>query len=115
MTKLGLATCNHDTVLKAYASKTCFDGNEKIMHRLNPQSYVQIPAPGNITQEFEQTRIGGWLCKTREDRHYSVGGYVNILTSKIYIKIGCATSGGIISCNLAYPIGALAGSHPFSR
>jgi hypothetical protein len=112
--KLGLMTLTCDPALEANAFKTCVDGHGRMIHELNPGSRAQVLAMGNMNQDFQRIFVGGWLCEKPELKGldsicttlsvgwaYSSTGHADILTSRIYTKIGCATSSGITSCDLA--------------
>jgi uncharacterized protein YkwD len=112
--KLSLAALTQDTVLEKNAFKTCLDGRGQMVHELNPGSYAQVLAPGNMHQNFERIFVGGWLCEKPEMKglngacttmsagwYYTGTGHADILTSKTYTKIGCGSFGGITGCDLA--------------
>jgi hypothetical protein len=112
--KLGLADFTRDAGLEANALKTCIDGNSHMVHELNRGTHAQVLAPGDIYRDFENIFVGGWLCEKPDMKgldgictkmsvgwYYTSTGHADILTSKIYTRIGCATSDGITGCDLA--------------
>lgn len=110
--KLGLPDLTVDSQLEANAYKTCKDGNGQMVHQLNPPSMAQVLAPGNM-DEFKHIFVGGWLCEKpnmaglngecstqSEGWYYTSTGHADILTSKDYTHIGCASDGKITGCDL---------------
>jgi uncharacterized protein YkwD len=111
--KLGLPALTQNATLEANALKTCIDGKGQMIHELNPGSLAQVLAPGDIGNNFEHIFVGGWLCEKPDMAgmngacanllgwYHTTTGHADILTSTIYKKIGCASSTGVTSCDLA--------------
>jgi hypothetical protein len=112
--QLGLSTLAQDTLLEANAFKTCSAGKGEMIHQLNPGSLAQVLAPGKIHEDFESIFVGGWLCETPnragmagicanvpQDWEHLGTAHADILTSTGYSKIGCASAGGVVGCDLA--------------
>lgn len=112
--KLGLSKLENDSKLQANAYDCVYNGNGKMVHKLNPGSYGQVLAGGE-ENHFKEVFVGGWLCeiptlpgldgvcsKMSEGWDYQgQTGHAKILTSPQYTKIGCAWYNNIWGCDLA--------------
>ncbi|KAJ4304614.1 hypothetical protein N0V90_000140 [Kalmusia sp. IMI 367209] len=113
-TKLGVPKLTRDTKLEANAYKTCKDGNGQMVHQLIPPTMAQVLAPGNMSK-FKNIYVGGWLCErpnlpglgnecAKEGQGWAhppgQTGHADILRSTTYTRIGCASEGGIVGCDL---------------
>ena len=110
--KMGLKPLIQDSKLEANAMDVVVAGNGNMVHKLNPGTFGQVLAPGEINA-FKRVFVGGWLCEKPEllkgeCQQMSEGwdyqgqdGHAKILTDDNYSKIGCNQHKGIWCCDLA--------------
>ena len=83
--------------------KTSTDSTNGLQHELNPGTFAQVLAPGDLSN-FESVYVGGWLCEIASlpglngicgtatagwDHSDGELGHAQILSSTSYSKIGC--------------------------
>lgn len=112
--QLGLTPLLRAKGLEYNAYRTCVQSKGQMIHNLQTGSRAQVLAPGEIDRDFHHILVGGWLCERPQMKGlakvcdtesrgwiHTTKGHADALTSLEYSHIGCASSHGIVACDLA--------------